>query len=149
METYLLEKNIFLHGTEKTKEEVFTFIANKAHESGVCCDPETLEASFAKREEEGSTGMKDGFAIPHATNACIEKPALYVLKTDNPIPWKTMDESEVNVVIALLLPDDAPTKHLTLLSKIAALLLQPNFCNHIQETDDVAEIAKTFNQGLN
>lgn len=148
METYLSESDIFLNENEKTQDAVFSFIAKKAHEAGVCCDPETLKASFIKREEEGSTGMKDGFAIPHATNACIDKPALYVLKTTEPIPWETMDESKVNVIIALLLPADAPTKHLTLLSKIAALLLQPNFCSHIQETDDPAEIAKTFNQGL-
>lgn len=148
MENYLPTDRIFLDVNVNTKEEALDYIAQKAEAEGVCHSAEALNAAFEDREKQGATGLQNGFAIPHATANCIKKPAIYLLKSTQPLAWKTVDNKNVTVVIALLLPTDSPTKHLTLLSKIAALLMQPNFCDTLKDTDDASKISCIMNKGL-
>lgn len=148
MENYLPTNRIFLDVAVQTKEEALDYIAQKAEAEGVCHSAAALNDAFKEREEQGATGLQNGFAIPHATAKCIKKPAIYLLKSKQPLPWKTVDNQDVTVVIALLLPTDSPTKHLTLLSKIAALLMQPKFCDALKNTDDPQKISNIMNEGL-
>lgn len=148
MENYLPTNRIFLDIDVQTKEEALDYIAQKAEAEGVCHSASALNSAFDEREKQGATGLQNGFAIPHATANCIKKPAIYLLKSNQPLPWKTVDNQDVTVVIALLLPTDSPTKHLTLLSKIAALLMQPKFCDALKNADDPKKISNIMNEGL-
>lgn len=148
MENYLPTNHIFLDIDVQTKEAALNYIAQKAEAESVCHSAAALIDAFEEREEQGATGLQNGFAIPHATAECIKKPAIYLLKSKQPLPWKTVDNQDVTVVIALLLPTDSPTKHLTLLSKIAALLMQPKFCDAIKNADDPQKISNMMNEGL-
>lgn len=148
MENYLPQNHIFLNADVSTQEEALTYIAQKAETEGVCHSASALKDAFCDREKQGPTGLQDGFAIPHATATCIKKPAIYLLKPAHPLPWKTLDQKDVSVVIALLLPTDSPTKHLTLLSRITALLMQPDFCAALKEATDANEISRMIDSGL-
>lgn len=81
--------------------------------------------AFLAREAEGTTGMMEGFAIPHAKSDAITEAAVIVVKDDSGVTgWDTMDGAPVNVAIALLIPGaQAGTTHLKILSKVAEALM--------------------------
>lgn len=143
--------NVFFDNPAKTTEEALVFLSDKAAELGICDedDKAAVLQSFKDREAQGSTGMVGGFALPHAKSAAVKQVALNVVKFANDIEWKSMDGSPIKAAIAIYVPDDeAGTTHLAVLAKVAALLMQPDFCDTILKSSDAAEIAAAINAGL-
>jgi len=133
-----------------SRDEVLSFVSNEAVKAGVATDADELMAAFLKREGEGSTGMMDGFAIPHAKSAAVSDPAVIVVKDDAGVGfWDTMDSRPVNVAIALLIPGaEAGTTHLKLLSKVAEALMDEDFRAQVKGASDPSVIAGVINARL-
>jgi len=68
------EEKIFLNQSLTTQKEVFEFLANQAVETGISADEKQVYQRIIERENEGTTGMMDGFAIPHAKDQSISEP---------------------------------------------------------------------------
>ena len=126
---FVKEENIFLGQDFAGRDDVLSFISNEAVKNGIADDADALMQAFLARESEGTTGMMDGFAIPHAKCAAVKAPAVIVVKDDSGVAgWDTMDQAPVNVAIALLIPESqAGTTHLKLLSKVAEALMDEGF----------------------
>ena len=134
----------------ETRDEALSFISNEAVKAGVATDADDLMAAFLKREGEGSTGMMDGFAIPHAKSSAVAEAAVIVVKDESGVgSWDTMDSQPVNVAIALLIPDaEAGTTHLKLLSKVAEALMDEDFRTTVKQEADPALVAAAINARL-
>lgn len=136
---------IFLDKDFKTKNEVISFISQQSTLKGIGNDKKNLENSFFKREKEGSTGMMDGFAIPHAKSDSITKPAVMIVRLNSGVDWDSMDGEPVDFVIALLIPEDeAGTTHLKILSTIARALMTDDFKKRIREINNTEEMTNEF-----
>ena len=123
------------------------FLSAQAVELGIADDKEAILAAFNEREAQGPTGMTGGFALPHAKCAAVKEVSVVVVKFAETVEWKSMDDSDCKVAIAIFVPDDeATTTHLMVLAKLAALLLQPDFCATILESDDADEIAAAIEE---
>ena len=93
--------------------------------------------------------MTGGFALPHAKSTAVKEVSVVVVKFADDVEWKSMDGSNVKAAIAIFVPDDeATTTHLRVLAKIAALLMQPDFCDLVHDSDDEAEIIAAIEEGL-
>ena len=104
--TDLIQNNyIFLDENYKSKQDVLEFIAKKAKEYGICKDENGLLADLLKREQEFSTGLQDGFAIPHARSSYVEKVSVFFIRNVSKLDWETLDDSEVHNLFALLVPE--------------------------------------------
>ncbi len=137
----LNEKNIFLNLDVYTKQDVLKFIANKACEIDICEDEKGILSDLNKREEEFSTGIKDGFAIPHAKSEYVKTPTILFLKTKNGIEWGTMDDKEVNYIFALLVPkENEDNIHLKMISKLTVCLLEDEFKEFIKNCNDEKQL---------
>lgn len=117
---------------------------------GIASDADALTAAFLKRESEGTTGMVDGFAIPHAKTDAVKRPAVVVLKANEGIAsWETMDNAPVTCVIALLVPESmAGTEHLQILSKVATALTDDAFRAAFKAEGDASALAALINERL-
>ena len=142
--------NVFLGLDLAGRDGALSFVSNEAVKLGIADDADELMAAFLKREDEGSTGMMDGFAIPHAKSATVKRAAVVVVKDDGGIEgWESMDGAPVNVAIALLIPESqAGTTHLKLLSKVAEALMDDEFRSTVKSADDAQEIAGAINARL-
>lgn len=130
-------------------DEALAYIADKACELGLASDEEAVLSALRAREAEGSTGMMNGFAIPHCLCSAVATPSVLVVKFAGKVDWKTMDQAEVRVAIALLIPDDGVgTEHLRLLSKIAVLLMHEDFCAKVSASSSATEIAAAIEEGV-
>ncbi len=144
-----LVKKVFFDNTAASTAEALEFLSAQAVELGIADDKDAILAAFHERENQGPTGMTGGFAIPHAKSAAVKDVSVVVVKFANPVEWKSMDQKSVKVAIAIFVPDDeATTTHLAVLAKIAALLLQPDFCEAIIESDDADEIATAIEEEM-
>lgn len=147
----LLEKNnIVLNLNKKTKLEILKYISEYSKKIGVTEDDKTLFEDLRKRESEVSTGLSDGFAIPHAKSSSIKKPNLLFIKLQNKIDWEgTLDDNPVECIFCLLAPEkDANNSHLLMLSKIATNLLEDDFKIKLKALNDKDEILKYLLQKM-
>lgn len=143
-------ENVFVAENFASRDEALSFVSNQAVKAGVADDADAVMNAFLAREAEGSTGMMEGFAIPHAKSDAITDAAVIIVKDDSGVTgWDTMDGAPVNVAIALLIPGaQAGTTHLKILSKVAEALMDEGFRATVKGSTDAAEIAKTINARL-
>lgn len=143
-------ENVFVAEDFASRDEALSFVSNQAVKAGVASDADAVMNAFLAREAEGTTGMMEGFAIPHAKSDAINEAAVIVVKDESGVTgWDTMDGAPVNVAIALLIPGaQAGTTHLKILSKVAEALMDEDFRATVKGSTDAAEIAKTINARL-
>ena len=143
-------ENVFVAENFASRDEALSFVSNQAVKAGVAGDADAVMNAFLAREAEGTTGMMEGFAIPHAKSDAITEAAVIVVKDDSGVTgWDTMDGAPVNVAIALLIPGaQAGTTHLKILSKVAEALMDEGFRATVKGSTDAAEIAETINARL-
>lgn len=143
-------ENVFVAEDFASRDEALSFVSNQAVKAGIASDADAVMNAFLAREAEGTTGMMEGFAIPHAKSDAITEAAVIVVKDESGVTgWDTMDGAPVNVAIALLIPGaQAGTTHLKILSKVAEALMDEDFRGTVKGSTDAAEIAKTINARL-
>lgn len=133
-----------------TKDEVLSLLSDKALELGITDDRDAVKAAFDAREEEGSTGMMDGFAVPHAKTDAIKDAAVIVTRFVAPIAdWESIDGTEITVGIALLVPDaEAGSTHIALLAQIARALMDEGFREIIRTATEPSQVSELINDRL-
>ena len=143
-------ENVFVAEDFASRDEALSFVSNQAVKAGLANDADAVMNAFLAREAEGTTGMMEGFAIPHAKSDAITEAAVIVVKDESGVAgWDTMDGAPVNVAIALLIPGaQAGTTHLKILSKVAEALMDEDFRATVKGSTNAAEIAKTINARL-
>lgn len=82
-------------------------------------DADALFNSLIERERLGSTGFGNGVAIPHCRLANCNVPFGLLVKLEEPIDFDALDQKPVDIVFALIVPQEARTEHLQLLSRVA------------------------------
>lgn len=149
-EGFVKASDVFCGEKVSDRDAALKFIAEHAVSAGIADDVDALLAAFLKREDEGTTGMVDGFAIPHAKTDAVKDAAVVVLKAADAIgSWETMDGAPVTCAIALLVPESqAGTAHLQILSKVATALTDDGFRAACKAEDDPAKVAELINERL-
>lgn len=142
--------HVFLDNPSATRDDALLFLAGKAVELGVADSATDVLAAFKAREEQGTTGMQDGFAIPHAKTDAVKDATVMVVKFANPIAdWDSLDKKPIKAAIALLVPEgEAGTTHIRLLAKTATMLMGESFRKTVLESEDPEEISKLVSEGL-
>lgn len=139
--------HVFLNNPASTRDEVLDFLCDEAVALGLATSAAELKEGFLDRETEGSTGMVQGFAVPHAQCDTITEPAAMVVKLAQPVAWETMDGKPVDVAVAILAPTGpGGAGHLRLLSKLAVALMTRDFAEAVRAADDAASVAQVVNE---
>ena len=146
MSDFVKASQVFLDNPATTVDEALEFLSKKAVELGLSDDEAAVLAAFKAREAMGTTGMQDGFAIPHCKSAAVKDAAVYVVKFAGNVAWESLDGNPINIAVALFAPDG--DVHLTLLSLVATMLMDPKTREQIQNADDAEAIAAIINAGL-
>ena len=138
----MIEDNyIFLNEDYKSKQELLSFIAAKAEELNICDTKEGLLKDLLAREAEFSTGLQDGFAIPHARSSHVKKVSVFFIRNKSVLDWETLDDSDVHYLFALLVPkENEGNIHLQMISKLATSLLEDDFKDKVKSTSDKSEL---------
>ena len=89
-------ENVFVAEDFASRDEALSFVSNQAVKAGIAGDADAVMNAFLAREAEGTTGMMEGFAIPHAKSDAITEAAVIVVKDESGVTgWDTMDGAPV------------------------------------------------------
>ncbi|TXF37864.1 PTS fructose transporter subunit IIABC [Collinsella sp. BA40] len=147
---FVSAENVLFASSDLDRDAALDAIVAAAVDQGIVDDAAALRAAFLKREAEGTTGMVDGYAIPHAKTDAVKRASVLVLKADGPVAsWETLDGAPVTCAIALLVPEsEAGTSHLQILSKVATALTDDSFRAAFKAESDPARLAELINARL-
>lgn len=132
-----------------SKQELLEYVAKKAQELHICDNSQGLLKDLLAREQAFSTGLQDGFAIPHARSDYIKEASILFIKTKNPIDWGTMDGNQVHYMFSLLVPkENEGNIHLMMLSQLATCLLEDDFKAYVKSCQDKALLVSYIYKGM-
>ncbi|MBU7555439.1 fructose-specific PTS transporter subunit EIIC [Pediococcus ethanolidurans] len=132
--------NIQLNVEVQSRDDVLKYLAQFAVQNGLATDADKVLNKYLKREEEGSTGMQDGIAIPHAQDATIHSSAMLVVKLAHPVEWQTFDGKPIDTIISFLIPENDSGAHLKYLSNTAKLLTHEDFVQELHQAKTKEEV---------
>lgn len=143
------EELIFTDLALPDQEAVFQFLAKTIVEKGLAGSERAVYEALTEREAEGTTGMMDGFAIPHAKSYAVNQPAILVIKLKEGIHWDSLDGKPTSYVIALFIPvTEGGTTHLKVLSQVARMLMKEDFKTQFIQTTSSQELAQLISSQL-
>lgn len=96
--------------------------------------------SLIGRERLGSTGLGKGVALPHARAAGIERPVAALMTLRQPVAFDAIDHQPVDVVLALLVPEQSVDEHLRILSSLAELFSDTELCERLRQCTSAQEL---------
>ena len=88
--------------------------------------------ALLNREKLGSTGLGKGVAIPHGRMATLKHPVCAFIKLDTPVDFDTSDGQPIDLIFALLVPEDSTEEHLQVLSTIAEIFSTTGICSALR-----------------
>ena len=141
LKEFITIEQISAENNFNTKEEFFSKIAELALKNGIITSEEEVIEGLKAREAKGSTGLLDGFAIPHAQTDSIKRAAVVIVKSLNKVEWESLDEQPVGTAICLLVPkSQAGTTHIDFLTEVSRLLMDDDFRNELNSLNDSNDI---------
>lgn len=139
-------ENIKFDVQAKNRDEVLQALSRFAQEKGLVSDTKAVYQKYLQREQEGSTGMEKGIAIPHAQDSSIKESAMIIFRLKNDVAWETFDQQPVNTIISFLIPEEDQNSHLDYLSNTAKLLTHADFIEKLTTSTKPADIYALFAQ---
>jgi len=101
---------------------------------------QTVFRVLIDRERLGSTGIGNGVALPHGRMQDLDEAVLSLTILDEPLDYQAPDQRNVQIVVGLLVPENANEFHLQLLARLAGLLSDPNLRKRLLQARDAEQI---------
>ncbi len=137
-------KLAFVDEKSENKEEVFKQIANVLKKEKFIKNKDKLVEGLLKRENEFSTGIGEGFAIPHTINEEIAEPKIVFVRLGTPVEWNSIDEKPVDTIISIIVPKNGRQEHFKIIQVLSSNLMKNVFKNQIKSIS-LNNVVKIFN----
>ena len=138
--TDLLDKqSISLNGAPKDKKEALDQVVDLMAKSGKINDVEAYRQRVYAREEESTTGIGEGIAIPHGKCDAVTKPGLAAMVVKDGVDFDSLDGEPVHLIFLIAAPNTEDNIHLDVLSKLSVLLMDEQFTADLLNAKSVAE----------
>lgn len=145
--TELLDKrSISLDAVPKTKKEALDQAIELMAKSGKINDKEAYRKQVYAREEESTTGIGEGIAIPHGKCDAVNKPGLAAMVVKNGVDFDALDGEPVTLIFLIAAPNTKDNVHLDVLSKLSVLMMDENFSNSLRNAKTVEEFLKIIDK---
>lgn len=136
----LLDKrSICLDAAPSTKEEALNQAIDLMVKSGKIKNKEEYKKEVYLREEEGTTGIGEGIAIPHGKSDAVSKPGLAAMVIKKGVEFQSLDGEPVHLMFLIAAPNTKDNVHLDVLSKLSTLLMDETFVASLKNAKSVDE----------
>jgi len=140
----LKEKNIKLNLEVSSQNELLKYLVDSAKTLDLMIDSEKIYGEYLLREQQDSTNLGDGIALPHIQDESIKQMTMLIIRLDKPTKWGS-DRQEVSLIISLLtpLPDDK-FEHVKYLASISQILLNKENLYVLKKSESKTDILNLF-----
>ena len=142
----LSERSIMLQGKPNSKKEAIDQLVDLMMENGNIKDKEEYKKVVLKREEEGTTGIGEGIAIPHGKTDAVIKPGLAAMVVPDGVDFASLDGSPAKLLFLIAAPNTEDNVHLEVLSRLSTLLMDTNFRQALYDAKTPKEFLKCIDQ---
>lgn len=141
--------SVELNGTPQTKEETIKQMVALMEKGGNVTDVEKYKAGVFAREEEGTTGIGEGIAIPHAKTDAVNAPGLAAMVIPAGVDYDALDGQPVDLVFLIAAPNTEDNVHLEVLSRLSMLLMDESFKQNLLKAKTVEEFLAVVDRAEN
>ena len=142
----LAVESIDLNGKVNGKNEALDAMVALMAKSGKINDVEKYRKGVYAREEEGTTGIGEGIAIPHCKSDAVSKPGLAAMVIKDGVDFDALDGGKVDLIFLIAAPNTEDNVHLDVLSKLSVLLMDENFTHGLRNAKTVEEFLSVIDQ---
>ena len=137
----LSPERIFINAEITSKKKLLEFIADQVSDQFEITQS-MLFCNLLDRERLGSTGLGKGFAVPHARLANLKEAVGMFIKLNHPVNFEAPDNQPVDLVFAIIIPEQSTDQHLQILSALARVFSQAEVCEAIRNSNASEEVVK-------
>lgn len=135
----LAAESINLNGTPAGKTEALNQCIDLMAKSGKIANVETYRKGVFAREEEGTTGIGMGIAIPHCKSDAVTKAGLAAMVVKDGVDFESLDGTPAKIIFLIAAPNTEDNVHLQVLSKLSVMLMDEQFTNSLINAGSVDE----------
>ena len=132
-------RSILLDASPKSKSEALDQIVDLMVKSEKINDKEAYRKQVYAREEESTTGIGEGIAIPHCKSDSVSRPGLAAMVVPEGVDFDSLDGEKVNLIFLIAAPNTKENVHLDVLSKLSVLLMDEDFTANLRNAKTVDE----------
>ena len=133
------DRSILLDGRVTDKKAALDQMVELMDASGKLRDKETYRQGVYAREQEGSTGIGEGIAIPHCKSDAVIKPGLAAMVVKDGVEFESLDGQPAHLFFLIAAPNTEDNVHLDVLSRLSVLLMDEDFTNKLRQATSVSE----------
>ncbi|SER27068.1 PTS system, fructose-specific IIC component [Gracilibacillus ureilyticus] len=139
--TELLKQDIMiLDLNAATKDDVIQAMSNKLNEAGRLHDKEAFTEAIWNRENQSSTGIGEGVAIPHAKTNAVKTPSIAFARSKKGVDYESLDAQPAHLFFMIAASEGANNDHLQTLSRLSTLLIDEDFRQQLMDANSETEI---------
>ena len=138
-------RSILLNASPKSKNEALDQIVDLMVKSEKINDKEAYRKQVYAREEESTTGIGEGIAIPHGKCDAVTKPGLAAMVVKDGVDFDSLDGEPVTLMFLIAAPNTEDNIHLDVLSKLSVLLMNEEFTEALRNAETVEEFMGIIN----
>lgn len=135
----LAVESIDLNAKAANKKEALDHAVDLMARSGKIGNVETYRNGVYAREEEGTTGIGEGIAIPHCKSDVVKAPGLAAMRVAGGVDFQSLDGEKADLIFLIAAPNTKDNVHLDVLSKLSVLLMDEKFTNDLRNAKSVEE----------
>ena len=135
----LKRESVELSGTPESKGQAIDQMVELMAKGGNISDLQRYKEGVLKREEEGTTGIGEGIAIPHAKTDAVSVPGLAAMLVPQGVDYDALDGQPVHMIFLIAAPNTEDNVHLEVLSRLSMLLMDDEFRTNLLDAADVTE----------
>lgn len=135
----LKRESVELSGTPESKGQAIDQMVELMAKGGNISDLQRYKEGVLKREEEGTTGIGEGIAIPHAKTDAVSAPGLAAMLVPQGVDYDALDGQPVHMIFLIAAPNTEDNVHLEVLSRLSMLLMDDEFRTNLLDAADVTE----------
>ncbi|GAA0604236.1 PTS fructose transporter subunit IIABC [Virgibacillus siamensis] len=145
----LSNETIILDLHADSKQEVLDELADQLDHAGKLEDKEAFKNSIMEREEQSTTGIGEGIAIPHAKSAAVKTPAIAFGRSKSGVDFESLDGQPANLFFMIAASEGANNDHLEALSRLSTFLMDENFRQQVLDATSEEEVLQAVNDKEN
>lgn len=142
----LAKESIMLNGSPKSKDDAIRQMAELMAKSGKINDKQAYIDGLFKREEESTTAVGEGIAIPHYKGNAVNKPGLAAMVIPNGVDFDSADGEPVYIIFAIAAPDTKENVHLDVLSNLSVLMMDEGFIDNLKKARSIDEFLSVIDK---
>ncbi|MNB85924.1 PTS system fructose-specific EIIABC component [compost metagenome] len=145
----LSRQAVELNGSVSAKLEVIDAMINLMEASGNLADRNVYKKDVFAREEQGTTGIGEGIAIPHAKSPGVKKAGMAAMVIKNGADYESLDGEPVHLVFMIAVPEDGAHAHLEALTRLSTMLMDPDFKEALLKAKSVEQFMRVIDDKEN